>query len=87
MRWCISGLPSSTQFNCASYDNHGLPAKMQKERSMEAFSAVSSSFVEGKLPVDSEYWENTGRNSNSVADANKVVQVLVVSFLNESEAF
>lgn len=46
-----------------------LPAKMEKEISME--SAVSSLFVRGKVPVDSEYWECTGRNSNSVGDANK----------------
>lgn len=51
-----------------------LPAKMEKEISME--SAVSSLFVRGKVPVDSEYWECTGRNSNSVGDANKVVQEL-----------
>lgn len=63
-----------------------LPAKMENEISME--SAVSSLFVGGKVPVDSEYWECTGRNSNSVGDANKVVQelLIVVAILNESEA-
>ncbi|XP_057957466.1 chromatin structure-remodeling complex protein SYD-like isoform X2 [Malania oleifera] len=71
------GFSTPMQFSGSSYENHGLLAKMHKERSMEAFSAVSSPSVElstSKGTIDSEPWRHGFVKGGLTSTSEKIAE-------------
>ncbi|KAL6966430.1 hypothetical protein U1Q18_032209 [Sarracenia purpurea var. burkii] len=65
------GISSPMHLGSASYDDHALVAKMNMERSREAFSATPSvELSSGKAAVDSEYWKH-GYTKSAVTNTSE----------------
>uniref|UniRef100_A0A5B6YW35 Chromatin structure-remodeling complex protein SYD n=1 Tax=Davidia involucrata TaxID=16924 RepID=A0A5B6YW35_DAVIN len=69
------GISSPMHFSSSLYDNHGLAAKMHKERSMEAFPAMPSiELSAGKDAVDSEHLKHGFMKGAVTSTTDKTVE-------------